>query len=71
MSRDRAGHRVRTDYDPTTDVLVIERREVDPKTGELIEQVETVGAYMQTIRLEAYLKSEMILPENYQRKGLV
>lgn len=67
----RQSKRVRTDYDEATDTLIIARREKDLLTGETIEHVETIPAYMQTIRLEAYLKSEMILPENARKRGLI
>lgn len=63
--------RVRTDYDPTTDTLTVTRRVTNLLTGEWAEEIEHVSCYMQTIRLESYLKAEMILPENYRRNGLM
>ena len=57
------SNRVRTDYDELTDTLIIERREVDQKTGELIESVELIPAYMLQLKLEVALGVESILPQ--------
>lgn len=63
--------RVRTDYDPATDTLTVTRKVTNLLTGEWSEEIEHVSCYMQTIRLESYLKNEMVLPENYRAKGLM
>ena len=56
-------YRVRTEYDPETDTLIIERRIVNSVTAELEEHIEVIPAYVQQLKLEVMLGVESVLPQ--------